>query len=1486
MPSRIVDQRDDFNPCDKGRANHHCWMRTDGLFKLAMPTAKDKSGSTSHRYRPASEYDDATLNQKRQYWRTKKREQRARLTERRIKGTQGGKILHLHAPAVTNSTSTLPFAAFASPLQSNDDSCKKVATSSASPSVNVATACSVEATDNQEEKWLHSMKLDILSPQLPASCSISAKASRGNTVTARGTLSRAVTSHTPSGTQLNTRSSVPPFRVTRTTNGSSTETTPQSCGSMQSASAPKTRQAQVALRTQPNLPPTNVTTGAILMSSPCVPDSIKRVGRKANTTPQSGTKNALVTLQGAKGVSKSPSSSGLEEEQAARRREHWRIKKREQRAKLAAQLVKARERAQSVEFTFRRQTAQKTGLVGGKIHQHLPSQPILREASKRQFPTQVKTSFTSAKRENDELQSGTGGFATANRNKVTNAQVCRTTQTAITCDATLFRKPGESTRRFPSYLHLSNVARGTTRCKTPRQRFIDAQKNFMNQRNIRCKSPLNASFFASRNFPQIDPNDTPEQIIAKRREYWRIKKREQRARLSMDVKSRLKERDSLMRRVKRYQSILEEMRRARALAQSAGSSLTHASETIGGFIKEDGTVTINIPQVPSEHNSECHVVPYNTPNTKPQHHPNTNRRVITPIRVTKPPPPLLPAQVKVSFPLDGQSLNKPPRLLPVRQSTASAKPHRLAIQTVGQLTLTHPQTPQNVVSGGSTAGSNLGACVMKMAISSNAPSLSALSLDPELTEEERMAKKREYWRIKKREQRAARAARLKQGVLQARASVTLQRRRAQRKLAIATTPPGRSLPDQTRSLQSIPNNRVPVMPHANEIKQENESMPEVDLNSQLEQAICPDIKAPSSPPPPPPPAAHSEPDSAVNADSQATTLLAVASMKKLLEESLSTVTECSSEQSTIKLESTEASEQEMEPNLPPNKLAPIAPDLTLEIKSWPSNSNALVQECSPSPHLKDSAQSSETIPPLPISSGVVLPPTCEHSSQTHSNFIVKPSMEASPPRRTQRQRTKKAGHQSSLSAEPPKLHHLPQPQQQHSEKRCQAQEECQNSNSRPEQGPLSVMTERSGLFGLQRKREYWKLMKRQQRARLRARQRDRSAECSSRLSQKNIQASGLVLMNTTKGVNPRGKAALYPEPPVASPTAVASIPSVLLVSHMACNAEQSHDALRVKLPVNSVSCSLRSVQNHVNIGPSQIESYCQGPHENPQQAMPSSRRWMSRSTDLDLAPSLPFLKPPDNPLSSINLQPIEPPPSPNCTFSPIKIPCSQLQNPTHMMHTPTNLAPITSMPPPKPIPGECEEDFLRRKREYWRIKKKEQRARKAIRDKGVSPRRASNNFRTILPAQEPQTQDSGQWLSSSEESEHLMSNSEDTDMGSFSFSGYTAPDNAELLFTDYEDNNGEEGSVSDAVWRNRYLMDYDPLNQLLVCMVCGELQYSHSLEGVRAHIDEAHPDTLALEPREQRQILEAWDEQVSQRERFFTSQLQQHSGTLEEAHRN
>ncbi|XP_039996922.1 uncharacterized protein si:dkey-28a3.2 isoform X2 [Xiphias gladius] len=1496
-----------------------------------MPTAKGKGGSASHRYRPASEYDDATLAQKREYWRTKKREQRARLSERRGKlsqDSQGEKLLHRNAPAVVNSSLSGSFSSPSSPMQGNDESYQTANVSPASQSGNTAGDSSLEATESQKEKWFQTIKLNKVLPQLPASCSISAKAAGGRTATvkcrtARGAVNRAVTSPKPSGAQLNTGSSVPPVRMTRITNGSSAKTTPQPCVSMQGTSVSKMQhKTQVAIRIQPKLLPTNVTTGMILVSSPCGPLSIKTEGKTSNTTPQSGTKSALVTTQRAKGVGNSQPSIESEEERAAKRREHWRIKKREQRAKLAARINKARERTQGAEMMVQRQIAQKTGLVGGRVLQHLPSQSFLKRVGQRPCPTRVKTSFTSAKRETNKLQSGAASLVTVNlqvsQKKVQNPHENRTTLTAIASDVISVKKIGESQRKFLSYVHLSNVNRGIARCKTPRQRFIDAQKNFMNQRNIRCKSPLLSSVFSTRNIPRIDPKDTPEQIIAKRREYWRIKKREQRAKLSMEVKARLKEKDSLMRRVKRYQKILEEMRKARALTQSAGNTLTHASETIGGFIKEDGTVTINIPQGPTGHitaahksEEEPHVSSNNTRITQRQHQPNTKRGGIAPVRINQTPIALRPAQVKGSFPLSGQSVNKPPRLMSVRsrtqlESTTVPNSHPLPIQTVGQLTLTHPPTPQNAISEGSTAGSKLGGCVMKMAVSSSTPSLSALSLDPELTEEERMAKKREYWRIKKREQRAARAAQLKQGVLQARANAALQRRKAQKQVAVTTVALSSSLTNHTENAQPLPNNSVPVTPNANEIKQETESMPAVDLNSQPEQAICPDIKPPTSPRSPPVPQPESDP--VLSADSQATTLLAVASMKKLLEESLSTVRECKSEQSDIKIETMEeASEQETKTNLPQlffekDEVAPMAADLTLQIKSWQPDTDALVQAGSPSPHLKDSSHISETLPPLPTSNEVVLHPTCDHSSQTTLNFIVNPLTEASgspsSPPRTQRLRNKKGDYQNCYSPEPPKLHHLPldqlHPQQQHVEQQCQAQEQCQNSNSPSAQRYRSVGTEQGGLTSLQRKREYWKLMKRQQRARLKARQKERQGECSSHLSPTNIQAPHLVIINTVKGANPQAKPALQPKPSIASLTAVTGIPTVLVVSPTTCNAEQSPDSFQVKLPVTSVSCSPRSEQNNINIGPSQIMSDYLGAPENQQQAMLGSRKWISRSTDVDSAPSLPTLKPPDNPLSSINLQPIEPPgQTPNSTLSSMKIPCSQLQSTTHMIQPLTKLAPISTMVPPKPIPGESEEDFLRRKREYWRIKKKEQRARKAIQDKGITQRRASNSWRPILPAQDlPKQvralQDSGQWVSSSDESEHLMSTSVDNDLESFPYSNYTAPveDESELLFGDYENNNGEEGSVSDVVWRNSYLMDYDPLNQLLVCMVCGELQYSHSLEGVRAHIDEAHPDTLTLEPGERQRILEAWDEQVSRRERFFTSQLQQHSGSLTEAHKN
>ncbi|KAK1796935.1 hypothetical protein P4O66_000900 [Electrophorus voltai] len=104
------------------------------------------------------------------------------------------------------------------------------------------------------------------------------------------------------------------------------------------------------------------------------------------------------------------------------------------------------------------------------------------------------------------------------------------------------------------------------------------------------------------------------------------------------------------------------------------------------------------------------------------------------------------------------------------------------------------------------------------------------------------------------------------------------------------------------------------------------------------------------------------------------------------------------------------------------------------------------------------------------------------------------------------------------------------------------------------------------------------------------------------------------------------------------------------------------------------------------------------------------------------------------------------------------------------------------------------------------------------------------------------------------------------------------PEEAELCFSPADDCSDEP--VSEVKWRSAYLMDYDPVHQLLVCMVCGQQQYALSVEGARAHIEEAHPGTLALDERERQRILAAWDEQVAVRERFFSSQLWQHGCSL------
>ncbi|KAK3545306.1 hypothetical protein QTP70_003652 [Hemibagrus guttatus] len=202
---------------------------------------------------------------------------------------------------------------------------------------------------------------------------------------------------------------------------------------------------------------------------------------------------------------------------------------------------------------------------------------------------------------------------------------------------------------------------------------------------------------------------------------------------------------------------------------------------------------------------------------------------------------------------------------------------------------------------------------------------------------------------------------------------------------------------------------------------------------------------------------------------------------------------------------------------------------------------------------------------------------------------------------------------------------------------------------------------------------------------------------------------------------------------------------------------------------------------------------------------------------------------------------------------------------------------------------------LQKKREYWRVMKRQQRARKAKemergKDALHPPQRKCGSSQVIhLPVAQkmnhtnhnhpvilPSVTSCSTWPAlsptassnqqSSNEARHLL------------FEGQK--DEAEVCYLPDDDCSDEP--LSENKWRSIYLMDYDPVNQLLVCMVCGEQQYNFNVEEVKAHIEETHPDSLSLKEAERQRILQAWDEQVAVRERFFTNQLWQNSSVLKE----
>ncbi|XP_015257120.1 PREDICTED: uncharacterized protein LOC107102362 [Cyprinodon variegatus] len=1011
-----------------------------------MPSQKGKGCPVSQRCQAASKSDDATLAQKRVYWRNKKREQRARLSEKRSKSTQDGQQEHQAYVYVSPGVNARLSDRLASSSLSKDVSCSYL-----SKSGKTGEQSPTKPPENQE--WSQTMTVSKVLQ--PTHSSVSARAADDVTVKYPG-LAKSC------GSQLNTSLSVPQVRVTRITSNCSTKTEPKPCGSMQSSS-----EAEVKLNV-PRVSLIGVTADTSHGSSNC-PVFGETAVQRAHATPQSGTKSALVTNKRASGFGMTPVSMESEEERAAKRREQWRIKKREQRAKLA----KARERPQSRDRTFQGLTAQKTRVVANSAL--LTSQSYFGSTGPKQTAVQVKVPYTAPRLEADKLRSRLAVTnLQTNLKKEQSPQQHTMENTAIaTFDVTQGKTSPESQIKPIHFHHRSNISQGIASCKMPRQRPAETHKSFLNQRNLRSKPPSTAAMFRTRAMPKMDPNDTPEQILAKRREYWRNKKREQRAKLSLEKKIRLKEKDSLTRRVKRYQQILEEMRKARALVQSTERVPLLANEAIGGFIEEDGTLTVNIPESQEE---KLHALSK-----------TSNWGGVSPTRVNPLSLPALSSQGKLGFSPAVQTFNKTSKRLNVKtwsDIAITANSGSKSRKSSQQLTLTHFQSPHNEPL---SAGSKFGGCVMKMNISNHKQSLSALSGGTKLTEEERTAKKREYWRTKKREQRAARAFRLKQSVFQARSTVALLRRKAQTPESPKTERLSTNLAI-CEEKEHFPNNTVPDILYANEIKQEDESAPASDLNSLPVQAICPDIKLPTTPPAPPVPQLESEPQPSLNADSQATTLLVVASMKKLLEESLSTVSESQTQEAGGAFEAArDTSEQDKKPVLSTvycenNEKALVAACVPSKMESLQLDSDILKGKDLPTPPLKDLSQIREAVQSL-STSGEPPHSLCDQSSQTSST----PFVSTASSRRTQRSHSKNWADQNHSFDEPPKLHHItteavdpPQLDQQSL---------CHNSHVPLAERYRTTMRHTSSS-SLQKKREYWKLMKRQQRAKLKARQKE------------------------------------------------------------------------------------------------------------------------------------------------------------------------------------------------------------------------------------------------------------------------------------------------------------------------------------------------------------------------------------------------------------
>ncbi|XP_051754557.1 uncharacterized protein si:dkey-28a3.2 isoform X2 [Ctenopharyngodon idella] len=840
---------------------------------------------SKRRYQPAAEFDDVTLARKREYWRSKKREQRARKSSAKKK--IGNENLGLCMSVVSDEPALqIPKVDNDPSLHNHDISCKledSDAPRNSSSSGLSVSECNVTMVPCQKERWFQKTKLNHVLPKFPETSTNSLKGVMGN--------KKIKSSFTgSSNTDAKTEALCPiGHSVTTTciefhsnsTHTQKTKTGMSSLNGKQLATSPQSHVSMVLPVHNNQNKPQNCLKP--LTSAEC------KVHKEQSLVHSHISKRRTCAF-----ASKHNTTVAMtEEEMAAKRRENWRIKKREQRAKRAAKLAQDRE---------------------GSLGQG-QSSCIVNASSPANSKALRGINFNSA-----------------------NPKCLNQQSFGVKCIGSRTQLHVQDTK--PNHASLSSGILQPSSSKSKVPQFAHTQKRH-------CQEPTRKSFLGASKV------ESPEDRHARQKEYWRIKKREQRARLSTAVKAQLKEQSALKHCGRRYHNSFNQMcgvqvNRAGAFASS--------SDKIGGFIKEDGTVTVSTSKTTSES------------------HDYSNVKCVRKVRL----------QVQVSSPLysDAQQVTKL-----VSAPCNVSKAH-------------HNSLVKSSLAGGAVMGS------MTVTIQSETP-----------TEEERITRLREYWRIKKREQRASRAARLGNGLLRSKVSVLKQREQNKKS-------------NKRDSITSSITKTVAPTSAPNPIKEEHINPPIHAVFSIPEITPCISV-IDGKPSPCPTLKSHIEPPAAAN--HHATTLQAVASMKKLLEESVSipednnaTKMHVKCENEPLRLTKDDLTSEDAKPNI------------TLQ------QNDLLECDVSEDTSLKDFKMSPQAFP---------FEDTSHHKSRNFCQEAADGSHDFSP-----------------VAVQPQCIN-----TQKFSDYGADPMQSCPSQASQKQQ--LGESDE------LQRKREYWRLMKRQQRAR-------------------------------------------------------------------------------------------------------------------------------------------------------------------------------------------------------------------------------------------------------------------------------------------------------------------------------------------------------------------------------------------------------------------